>query len=121
MENPYSLLNYNMDDMEPTPEFEKATKFITDTITKMVNGIKEELSDASDYADSIGGVFYSNLHWGSIQKPQLTGMIKVDAHIAEAIKALTEFRDGPYVMGSGIGDTATDECIAYEVENLLNS
>lgn len=118
MENPYALLNYDMDNNKSTPEFEKATKFITDTITEMVNGIRSESFEIEP--SQIGWAFYGNLHWGCIGEDRRTGDIRIDELIKIAVDKLREFSEGPEDDG-GIGDTATDECIAYVVDELMNA
>ena len=116
-ENPYALLNYDMDKGESTPEFERATQFIDGVLEEMVKSIKSEEFRVN--TDEIVGCFYSNLHWSSIQEAESCGDARIDAAIAEATRKLIEFSDGPEDDG-GIGDTATDESIAYRVEELLN-
>jgi hypothetical protein len=116
-ENPYALLNYDMDNNEPTPEFERATQFIDRVLGEMVKSIKSR-----DFHVSITAIincFYSNLHWSSIQEPESCGDARIDTIVAEATRKLIEFSEGPEDDG-GIGDTATDESIAYQVEELLN-
>jgi len=121
MKNPYSLLNYDMDNMEPTPEFTKATSFINDTIVEMVNAIKKSSSNIIKEDPSlVGYVFYGNLHWGSIGENRSTGDSKIDEIINIAVKKLVDFSNGPDDCG-GIGDTATDEAIAYHVDELMDS
>ena len=118
MENKYALLNYDMSNNKSTPEFERATKFIDDVLNEMVTGIKSEPTQVpSEY---VGYCFYGNLHWGSIGENRVTGDKRVDDLIAVAVKKLVEFSNGPEDDG-GIGDTMTDECIAYEVDNLMNA
>lgn len=116
--NPYSLLNYDMENMKSTPEFERATEFIDDTIEEMVKEIKSEESSVD--LEEIVGCFYINLHWSSIQEAQSCGNARVDAAIACAVEKLREFaKDHP--DNGGIGDTATDECIAFRVDELLST
>jgi hypothetical protein len=114
--NPYALLNYDMDKDESTPEFERATQFIDGVLEEMVDAIKSKYFRVDP--DEIVGCFHSNLHWGSIQEAQSCGDARIDEAIAVAVKKLQEFADDP--DNGGIGDTATDECIAYRVEELLN-
>lgn len=116
--NPYALLNYDMDNMKSTPEFEKATSFIDGVIKEMVAKIKSEPFQIEPRL--IGHCFYGNLHWGSIGENRLTGDSRIDDIIAEAVEKLVEFSNGPEDHG-GIGDTQTDECIAYEVIRLMES
>ena len=118
MENPYALLNYDMDNDKSTPEFEHATKVITDIITKMTTDIKSEKFEIEPSA--IGSAFYGNLHWGTIQSPRLTGDDRIDGIIKIGVDAIKEFSDGPEDDG-GVGDTATDESIAYTVDELMNA
>ena len=114
--NPYALLNYDMENGKSTPEFEKATKFIDDVIGKMVSEIKSQ--PFSIDPSQVGYCFYGNLHWGSIGENRLTGDGRIDALIGEAVDKILEFSKGPEDDG-GIGDTATDESIAYEVDRLM--
>jgi len=116
MENPYALLNYNMENNTETPEFKAATDYITKVIAEMTDGIKADQTDIS--AEEISRCFYHNLHWGSISARVLCGNTKVDDLIKTAVDSLVEFGDGDTDDG-GIGDTATDESIAYTVEELL--
>jgi hypothetical protein len=116
--NPYALLNYDMDAMKSTPEFEKATGFIDGVIEEMVAKIKSEPFQIEP--SQVGYCFYGNLHWGSIGENRVTGDSRIDGIIAEAVEKLVEFSNGPEDDG-GIGDTHTDECIAYEVDRLMQS
>ena len=121
MKNPYALLNYDMENNKSTPEFEKATNLITSAITDMVNGIKSEPSDVIEKDPQIvGWAFYGNLHWGSIGEDRTTGDARVDELIQTAVNKIVEFAKGPEDHG-GIGDTATDESIADEVDRLMKS
>lgn len=117
MKNPYALLNYDMENDKPTPEFKKATEFITKTITKMVKGIKSEKFTIEP--KQIGYCFYGNLHWGLIGENRKSGDERIDKLIKEAIDDIKKFKDEN--DHGGIGDTATDECIAYEVDRLMGS
>jgi hypothetical protein len=118
MENKYSLLNYDMENQLPTPEFERAEKVIDEAITTMVAGIKSQPTDIEPSA--VGYCFYGNLHWGSIGENRSTGDKRVDDLIAVAVEKIIDFSKGPEDDG-GIGDTATDECIAYEVDKLMSA
>jgi hypothetical protein len=117
MENKYSLLNYDMENRKPTPEFEKATKFLDETLKEMVDGIKSQHTEVDN--ESVGYAFYGNLHWGSIGEKRKTGDSRVDALIADAIQKINYFVKTE--DHGGIGDTATDEDIAYEVDRLMNA
>lgn len=118
MENKYALLNYDMENDKSTPEFEKATKFLDDVLSEMVTAIKSE--PFSFNPSEVGYCFYGNLHWGSIGEKRITGDKRVDDIISTAIEKIKEFSNGPEDDG-GIGDTATDECIAEEVDRLMEA
>lgn len=120
MENKYALLNYDMENMVPTPEFTKATKFLDGVIKELVDGIKSGPMDHIDEDPGIvGWAFYGNLHWGSIGEDRGTGDDRVDALINTAIQKIHEFVKTE--DHGGIGDTATDECIADEVDRLMRA
>jgi len=116
--NPYALLNYDMENGKSTPEFERATSFIDGVLKEMVDGIRSQ--PFSIDPSKIGYCFYGNLHWGSIGENRLTGDSRIDGLIATAVGKIREFAEGPEDDG-GIGDTMTDECIAYEVDRLMKA
>jgi hypothetical protein len=118
MENKYALLNYDMENNKSTPEFEKATKFLDDVLSEMVTGIKSE--PINFQPSEVGYCFYGNLHWGSIGEKRTTGDKRVDDLIEVAVNKIKEFSNGPEDDG-GIGDTMTDECIAEEVDRLMEA
>lgn len=118
MENKYALLNYDMENKKSTPEFEKATKFLDDTLSEMVTGIKSEPINFKP--SEVGYCFYGNLHWGSIGEKRTTGDKRVDDLIEVAVNKIQDFSNGPEDDG-GIGDTMTDECIAEEVDRLMEA
>jgi len=117
-DNKYALLNYDMDRGVETPEYQKANQFIDEVVTEMTTAIKSQKTLVP--ASEIGRCFYGNLHWGRIGENRVTGDARVDKLIATAVKRLVKFSDGPESDG-GIGDTATDEAIAYEVDRLMNA
>ncbi len=117
MENKYSLLNYDMENGKSTPEFEKATKFLDETLKEMVEGIKSQHTYVEN--ETVGYAFYGNLHWGSIGEDRKTGDSRVDSLIANAVQKISYFAKTE--DHGGIGDTATDEDIAYEVDRLMNA
>jgi hypothetical protein len=117
MKNPYALLNYDMENGKPTPEFEKATAFLDGVLKDLVNAIKSQHTEVPN--ENIGYAFYGNLHWGSIGENRKTGDSRIDSLIQDAVQKIHYFAktedDG------GIGDTATDECIAYELDRLMDA
>ena len=120
MKNKYALLNYDMENMVPTPEFTKATKFLDGVIKELVDGIKSgPLDHISEDPGIVGWAFFGNLHYGSIGEDRGTGDDRVDALIQTAIQKINEFVKTE--NHGGIGDTATDECIASEVDRLMKA
>jgi len=115
--NPYALLNYDMDNMKSTPEFEKVTESIDNTLDELANEIKSKSFDIDP--DQIGYCFYGNLHWGSIGENRKTGDSRIDELISGAIKKLKVLAKSPEAKGAGMGDTHTDECIAYALDKRM--
>ena len=117
MKNTYALLNYDMDNNKPTPEFEKATAFLDGVLKELVDGIKSQHTEVP--SENVGHAFYGNLHWGAIGENRKTGDSRIDSLIAEAIQKIRYFAKTE--DHGGIGDTETDECIAYELDRLMNA
>ena len=127
LRNPYSLLNYDMDDMEnekSTPEFERATSFIDGVLKEMVDEIKSQpfpirLASLSGDMSAIGYCFYCKIG-PSFDPGFSTGDSRIDGLIETAVKKLWEFANGPEDDG-GMLDTMSRECMAYEVDRLMKS
>lgn len=120
MKNKYALLNYDTENMVSTPEFTKATKFLDGVIKELVDGIKlGPLDHISEDPGIVGWTFYGNLHWDSIGEDRGTGNDRVDTLIQTAIRKINQFVKTE--DHGGIGDTATDECIAGEVDRLMKA
>lgn len=118
MRNPYALLNYDMDNNQPTPEFERDTKFIDDVLQELVDGISR-VNGCLDI-DKIGSCFYGNLHYSSLGENRKSGDSQVDILIANAVQQIKEYAKNVSPK-SGIGDTETDACIASSLERRLKN
>ena len=119
MKNPYALLNYNMETGTSTPEFKRATKFIDEVLEELVKDFNATSTDVEP--SDVGYCFYGNLHWGSIGENRITGDTKVDELIKVAVDKIVEFSKQPENRSAAIGDTETDECIAYQLDELLKA
>ena len=117
--NPYALLNYDMDNNKSTPELEKLTQSIDNILDGLANAIKSK--PLTIESDKIGWAFYGNLHWGSIGEDRKTGDSRIDELISGAIAELKELKKSPEAKGAGMGDTETDECIAYGLDKRMNA
>jgi len=104
-----------MENKKPTPEFEKATSFLDSVLKELTDGIKSQHTEVP--SEDIGHAFYGNLHWGSIGEDRKTGDNRIDSLIAEAVQKINNFAKTE--DHGGIGDTMTDECIAYELDRLM--
>ena len=118
MKNPYALLNYDMDNNLPTPEFEQDTKFIDGVLQELVNAIVRVNGQLD--IDEIANCFYGNLHYFSLGENRKCGDSQVDVLIANAVQQIKEHAKNVSPK-SGIGDTETDECIALSLERRLKN
>jgi len=117
MTNKYSLLNYDQELVKPTEDFLN-TQLMIDTI--LADLAASCLTTNSNLDPSfISEIFYENFHFGSIQDTVHTGHEKIDDAIELAVEKLKELNELDMSKEAGIGDTATDEAIAYELEELL--
>jgi hypothetical protein len=112
--NRYALLNEG-------EEQKAATEAITEALEEMVEFINKRYQDPSVKVDrsQIGYCFYGNLHWGSIGEKRLTGDEVIDLHIANAIENIQIIAED--YPDAAIGDTMTDELIAYHVDELMKA
>lgn len=112
MKNRYALLIEGVEEKE-------ATERIQDVLETMVKGISERFAEPGINIDprQIGYCFYGNLHWGSIGENRLVGDEVVDKLIESAIEDIESISED--YPDAGIGDTMTDECIAYHVDELM--
>lgn len=117
MENKYALLNYDMEKVEPTKDFIETQDWIDKILNELSTSILAVEHDLDP--DSIIDCFYENLHYGSIQEEQLTGDSTIDKALKLAIEKFKLLKTRSFAKEAGIGDTATDECITYELESLL--
>ena len=125
MKNKYSLLNYDWDTHTETLDFTTTEHMIDAIINKLAKVIlknKEDKTNTLDLPanDKLVSMFYRNYHFGSIQdRPELTGNVEVDKAIAFAVESLEILQKTTIASEAGIGDTATDEDIAYELGRLI--
>jgi len=119
MKNPYALLNYDMETGTSTPDLERVTKFIDEVLEELVTGFKATSTDVEP--SDVGYCFYGNLHWGSIGEDRRTGDVNVDALIKVAVDKIVKYSKQPENRSAAIGDTETDECIAYQLDKLLKA
>ena len=119
MRNPYALLNYDMENGKSTPDLERVTKFLDETLEELVTGIKSEPTDVE--MSDIGYCFYGNLHFGIIGENRRTGDKRIDSLIKVAVDKIVKFSKQPENRSAAIGDTETDECIAYRLDELLDA
>ena len=119
MENKYALLNYDMDRMEPTPDFLETQRMLDVIVNELAESVRRAEADL-DLA-LVGECFYGNLHFGLIGVTRLTGNSIIDRAIKLAIEKIKMLKTRVYAKEAGIGDTATDECIAYELDRLLGA
>jgi len=108
--NPYAFLIEG-------PELKEATDKVEAIVVEMVNEIKSQPHTVEK--EVIGWAFYGNLHWGTLGEERMTGDTRIDDCIKKAIEKIREVnKEYPE---AGIGDTMTDECIAYHVDELMKA
>lgn len=119
MENKYALLNYDMEEIKSTPEFLETQRMLDVIVNELAESVRKVETNL-DLA-LVGECFYGNLHYGLIGVNRLTGNDAIDKAIKLAIEKIKVLKTKVYAKEAGIGDTETDECIAYELDRLLGA
>jgi hypothetical protein len=108
VENKYSLLNEG-------EEQEKVTLAIDNALAEMMNDLSDLAKDSDqERICMIESYFYGRIHYGD--EPN-AGCWQIDELIDVTAEALEEIADE--YPRCGLGDTETDECVAYCLKELM--
>jgi hypothetical protein len=108
VENKYSLLNEG-------EEQEKVTLAIDNALAEMMNDLSDLAEGSSkERIKDIESYFYGRIHYG--EEPN-TGDWQIDELIDMTAETLEEIADE--YPRCGLGDTETDECVAYYLKKLM--
>jgi hypothetical protein len=108
VENRYSLLNEGEEQAEVTLAIDNALAEMMKDLSDLAEGSSKERIRA------IESHFYGRIHYGDEAN---TGDWQIDELISMTAESLEEIADE--YPRCGLGDTETDECVAYRLKEIM--